>query len=248
MLGEHLHHASVARELAAVVILGQQVGHPGLLRHLIQRLQAVRRGFVRPEHAEVRHVVAHDVAQERAERLRVLVPDRAGRGNLHRIVAKVRHLQILAQQAAVGVRIGAHAARALRRRARAAPRSSGRSCRTAPPACSSSARFRAASGSSGLSRTSENGTWCERHEPSALWPLISFGPVQPFGERSTIIGHRGRSAFLLARAARLEGANPADRLVERGRHLLMHRPSDRRLRRSTACSRSRRTTLRALRD
>ena len=37
------------------------------------------------------------------------------------------------------------------------------------------------------------GTWCERKDPSALSPSTSFGPVHPFGVRSTIIGHRGRS-------------------------------------------------------
>ena len=52
----------------------------------------------------------------------------------------------------------------------------------------------------GLSRTSENGTWCERQEPSTLRPPISFGPVQPFGARKTIMGQRGRSAFPLSRA------------------------------------------------
>ena len=52
----------------------------------------------------------------------------------------------------------------------------------------------------GLPRTSEKGTWCERHEPSTLWPLISLGPVQPLGERSTIIGQRGRSALPESRA------------------------------------------------
>jgi len=52
----------------------------------------------------------------------------------------------------------------------------------------------------GLPRTSENGTWCARHEPSILCPPISLGPVQPLGERSTIIGQRGRSSLPPARA------------------------------------------------
>ena len=68
VLGEHLHHAAVARQLAAVGVLRQQVGHPGLLARLVDRLQPVRGGLVRAEDAEARHVVAHDVAQELAER------------------------------------------------------------------------------------------------------------------------------------------------------------------------------------
>ena len=109
VLGEHLHHPAVARQLAAVRILGQQVGHPGLLAHLVDRLQAVGGGLVRAEDAEVRHVVAHHVAQEFAQRPGVLVQHLAGLRHVHRVVAEVRQLQLLAQQAAVGVRIGAHA-------------------------------------------------------------------------------------------------------------------------------------------
>ena len=73
VLGEHLHHPPVARQLAAVGILRQQVGHPDLLAHLVDRLQAVGGGLVGAEHAEAGHVVAHHVAQELAERLGVLV-------------------------------------------------------------------------------------------------------------------------------------------------------------------------------
>ena len=112
VLGQHLHHAAVARQLAAVGVLGQQVRHPDLLADLIDRLQAVRGRLVRAEHAEVGHVVAHHVAQELAQRLGVLVQHFAGLLHLHRVVAEIRQLQLLAQQAAVGVRVGAHAARA----------------------------------------------------------------------------------------------------------------------------------------
>ena len=105
----------------------------------------------------------------------------------------------------------------------ASARSSGTSAavrrRTAPPACScassSSSSFRFA----GLFRTSANGTWCERHEPSTLCPLISFGPVHPFGERSTIIGQRGRLGVFESRAAFCARTNLADRPLQRGRHL-----------------------------
>ena len=46
----------------------------------------------------------------------------------------------------------------------------------------------------GFSCISPIGTWCERQEPSARLPSITFGQVQPLGERRTIIGQRGRSA------------------------------------------------------
>ena len=55
----------------------------------------------------------------------------------------------------------------------------------------------------GFSCISPMGTWCERHESSARLPSISFGHVQPLGERRIIIGQRGRSTLPLplARAA-----------------------------------------------
>ena len=46
---------------------------------------------------------------------------------------------------------------------------------------------------SGLPRTAAIGTWWLRQVPSTGRPSTSFGPVQPFGVRSTIIGQRGRS-------------------------------------------------------
>ena len=52
VLGQHLHDAAIARELAAVGVLRQQVGHPGLLAHLVDGLEPVRGGLVRAEDAE----------------------------------------------------------------------------------------------------------------------------------------------------------------------------------------------------
>ena len=109
VLREHLHDASVARQLAAVGVLRQHVGHPRLLARAVDGLQPVGRRLVRTEDAEACGVVLHDVAQVLAERLRVLVHRRAPGGHLHRVAAKVGQLERLAQQPAVGVRIGAHA-------------------------------------------------------------------------------------------------------------------------------------------
>jgi hypothetical protein len=113
VLGEHLHHPPIARELAAVRVLGQEVGHPRLLRGLVDRLQAVGSGLVRPEDAEAGHVVAHHVAQEVAERLRVLVADGADVRDLDRVFAEIGELEVLAQEPAVGVGVGAHPPAAL---------------------------------------------------------------------------------------------------------------------------------------
>ena len=52
-----------------------------------------------------------------------------------------------------------------------------------------------------MSRALASGTWCERQDPSVRWPSISFGPVQPFGVRSTIIGQAGRSVSRPASAS-----------------------------------------------
>ena len=44
------------------------------------------------------------------------------------------------------------------------------------------------------------GTWWARNEPSTFLPSTSFGPVQPFGVRSTIIGQAGFSSVVPERA------------------------------------------------
>ena len=69
MLAEHLHDPAVARQLAAIGILGEIFCEPGLLRRLVKRGEAVRGVLVRTEHAEVSRVVPHDVAQELSQDL-----------------------------------------------------------------------------------------------------------------------------------------------------------------------------------
>ena len=115
VFAEHLHHAAVRGEQAAVAVFGQGLGQPGLMAGLVDCLEAVGRGLVGTEHPEVAHVLAHHVAQQLAQHKSVLGPDASGLGYFHRVVAKVRHPQRLAQGAAVGVRIGAHPALSHRR-------------------------------------------------------------------------------------------------------------------------------------
>ena len=80
-------------------------------------MPAIGVGFVRAEDAEVLgvQVQLHDVAQEFAQDARGLGVHSAGRRHVHGVVAEIGHLQILEQQAAVGVRVGAHAPLALGR-------------------------------------------------------------------------------------------------------------------------------------
>jgi len=114
VLREHLHDAPVRRQLAPVGIDRQVVREPGLLARLVDGVELVRGGFVRAEDAEVVGVELEDVAQELAELAGVLDLRGAGLLHGHCVVAEVRQAQRAAQLAAVGVRVGAHAAAAPR--------------------------------------------------------------------------------------------------------------------------------------
>ena len=94
--------------------------------------------------------------------------------------------------------------------------------RTAPPVGSSAATAPAAAADRGGRARPASGTWCERQVPSTGTPSTSFGPVQPFGVRSTITGQRGRSAPPSARAARWIARDLVERLVEDGGERLVH--------------------------
>ena len=79
---------------------------------------------------------------------------------------------------------------------------------------------------SGLVRTSASGTWWARQVPSTGSPSTIFGPVQPFGVRSTIIGQRGRAACgrpPSGRACCWIARISAIALVQRRGHRLVHR-------------------------
>jgi hypothetical protein len=116
VLREHLHHPPVARKLAAIVVLGQQIGHPRLLAGAVDRLQPVRRGLVRTEHAEARHVLLHDVAQEFTERPRVFGHGGTPRRHVDRVAPEIGQVEVAAEDAAVGVWVRTHATPAARRK------------------------------------------------------------------------------------------------------------------------------------
>ena len=83
----------------------------GLLK---DRGEAVGGSFVRTEGAEAAPFVELvDIAHEGAEHGHILRLDCAGVADVHAVFAEVRHAQILQQQAAVGVRVRTHAARAI---------------------------------------------------------------------------------------------------------------------------------------
>ena len=81
------------------------------------RSQEVREGLVGSEDAEVPLLLVQlgHVAQELAEDERILGVDGAGRRDVHRMDAKVRHPEVAQQGAAVGMGIGAHPPLALGR-------------------------------------------------------------------------------------------------------------------------------------
>ena len=115
--------------------------------------------------------------------------------HLDRVVAEVGQDEVAQQRAAVRVRVRAHpplarAARAPRARARARPSLVEELLGPVAP----QPVLELAQVLGVVARRRASGTWCERHVPSTGRPSTSFGPVQPFGVRRTIIGQRGRSA------------------------------------------------------
>ena len=109
VLAQHLHHAAVRRQM---VVVGKLLGHPRPVRHFKRVLPAVRVVFVGAEQAEVLalHVQLHHVAQEPAHRTRSLGVGGAGLLHVDGVFAEVGHFQVAQEQAAVAMRIGAHAA------------------------------------------------------------------------------------------------------------------------------------------
>jgi hypothetical protein len=108
VLGEHLEDAAVGGELAAVGILREVVGEPELLGRPVHVVELVRCGFIGAEDAEGGRVPPHDVAQEAAERARVLGGGLPGVIDCDAVISKVRDAEGLSEQAAVGMGVGAH--------------------------------------------------------------------------------------------------------------------------------------------
>ena len=73
--------------------------------------QKIRERFIGTEDSEIVLIIIQFgyIAKEIAEHERILAGNRAGRRNMHGVDVEVRHAQIAKQNAAIGVRIGAHA-------------------------------------------------------------------------------------------------------------------------------------------
>ena len=98
---------------------------------------------------------------------------------------------------AVGDRVGAHPAIALRREVAELGAWVGRRRRTAPRGGTTAATPRARGGARRRRARRAAAPGGARNVPSTCWPSTTGGHVQPFGVRSTIIGQR-RSAVLAA--------------------------------------------------
>jgi hypothetical protein len=124
-----------------------------------------------------------------------------GRAYGYRVRAEIRQSQRAAQQAAVGVRIRAHAPRAVRRQrtvtGAAATSASNSSCGRYERSQASSRRSCA-----GLSRTAASGTWCARQKPCdcACHPRRP-GRSSPSASAVRSSASAGRRPMPLARAS-----------------------------------------------
>ncbi len=113
VLAKHLHHPPVGRQM---IVPGKSVGDPGTIGDLKGILPAVRVVLVRTEKPEISflHVQLHHIAKEPAHDSRGFGRRGAGCGHLDGVVTEIREAQFAEQQAAIRVRVGAHAASASR--------------------------------------------------------------------------------------------------------------------------------------
>ena len=115
VLAEHrVQHASGGREEFIVLHFP---GVPLTVGDFKNRAQKIRERLIGTEDAEITLILIQlgHVAQELAQHERILAVHGAGRRHIHRVDVEVRHAQVAQQNAAVGVRIGAHPPVALRR-------------------------------------------------------------------------------------------------------------------------------------
>ena len=115
VLAEHrVQHATGRREEFIVAYFPSIPLPVGDFKH---RAEEIRERFIGTEDAEIALILIQlgHVAQELAQHERILAVDGTGRRHIHRVVVEVRHAQVAQQNAAVGMRIGAHPPVALRR-------------------------------------------------------------------------------------------------------------------------------------
>ena len=121
VLAEHrVQHASGRRE---EFIIFYFPGVPLTVGDFKNRAQEIRECLIGTEDPEIALILIQlgHVTQELTQHERILGGNRAGRRHIDRVEVKIRHAQIAQQNAAVGVRIGAHPPVALRAPARPIP-------------------------------------------------------------------------------------------------------------------------------
>ena len=212
VLGQDLHHAAVGREVVVAVGRRSAIHARSVASNTApSRFDAVSSG---PKSAEVARPAlrAHDVAQE-ARRARASPRSSvvAGRRHVDRVVAEVGQLEVAQQQAAVGVRVRAHAPLA-RGRERARAPGAGAPCvveQLLGPVASA-ATPRAARGAPGCSRSVG-----ERHLVRARTCPRPAGRRPPSGRSSPSACAARSSASAGARGRRLARAAPGSRRSRR---------------------------------
>ena len=125
VLAQDLHDAAVRREVPAIGVLGQDALPPRCAATLPapRRAGSTRSRPGRKCGNSAVSALASITSRRRAPIMpRRLAVHRARRGHLQRVRRGRRQAQRAAQQAAIGVRVGAHALDALRARGRGSPR------------------------------------------------------------------------------------------------------------------------------
>ena len=116
MLAQHFHDPPVGRHM---VVVGKNLRHRCSGRSHRTRRPAVRSVSSGPKTRKLSDSGSAFITSRKSRPARASLRLRAARvWHLHRVLAKIRHVQIAQQQSAVGMWIGAHAARRPSARAR----------------------------------------------------------------------------------------------------------------------------------
>src|SRR5579862_4956298 len=89
VLTQHFDHAAVRRNLTAVAVLGEEFLDPEFLRGLVNRVQPIGGGLIRPKHSKVLHIKLHHIAQKDPKRFSISSLDLPGLLHSLRVVAKI---------------------------------------------------------------------------------------------------------------------------------------------------------------
>src|SRR4030095_16565798 len=113
VLAQHLHDPAVRRQLTAVRVFREVLTEPCFLTHFIDGIQLVGLSFIRPDHTEILHVVTHNFSNEVTECRHVAGQGLTGLVYFDCEVAKVRNVQRLSYQTAIGNWVRTHSPRSL---------------------------------------------------------------------------------------------------------------------------------------